>query len=144
MDCFATFISLGGFKLDGSVAKPAKVLGCHGNTSGKVHSLAGSILLHQGAKFQPLSSRASRRTSIRSSLWPLPLIRIAVERMLSAVVLIESSLDRERRFVAFFCSGFDPSARGASPSRKRTVLQPDKLSSHGRIFSHMFERLAVT
>ena len=55
-----------------------------------------------------------------------------VPRILGAVVIVEGGLDRERRFVMFVGAGFDPAASRASPSRERAVVQPDKVSRHGR------------
>jgi hypothetical protein len=61
-----------------------------------------------------------------------------VTRILDAVVRVEGGLDSKRRLAAFAGTGFDPSARSASPSRESAVLQPDYVSRHSRIFSHMF------
>jgi hypothetical protein len=84
----------------------------------------------------PLLSSSPAQTSV----WLLLLTRVRLSRMLCAVVLIEGGLDRERRLAVFIRARCDPTARRASPSRKRIVLKPDKLSSHGRVFSHRFEQ----
>jgi hypothetical protein len=90
-----------------------------------------------------LPSRVSGLTRLRSFQSWRPLSRAGVPRILGAVVRIEGCLDGESGFAAFICAGFEPTTRSASPGCKGAVLQPDKLSSHGRIFLHRFERLAV-